>query len=164
MALQFFTIPTRDPGPAQAELNALLSSKRVIVVERRFVEQGENSFWTVCVDYLASSSASAAPGVKAALTAARRDKPDYKETLSATDFALYLTLRELRKGIAEQDGTPLYAIFTNDQLAEMATRRCQSALDLSTIPGVGEARLAKYGERFLASIGTRDAETNGAPF
>ncbi len=45
MAYRFFTIAIRAPEAAQAELNGFLRSHRVLVVERRWVDQGENSLW-----------------------------------------------------------------------------------------------------------------------
>ena len=52
MAFKFFTIPVRDDGSAEAELNAFLRGHRVLAVKRRWVDQGSNSFWSLCVDYL----------------------------------------------------------------------------------------------------------------
>jgi hypothetical protein len=51
MAYRFFTIAIRAPEAAQAELNGFLRSHRVLVVERRWVDQGENSLWAFCVDF-----------------------------------------------------------------------------------------------------------------
>ena len=55
MAFQFFTIPIRDAASAAADMNAFLQSHRVLTVERRWVEQGSNSFWSFCVDYVEDS-------------------------------------------------------------------------------------------------------------
>jgi len=44
---------------------------------------------------------------------------------------------------------PSYAVFTNEQLAEMVQRRVASAAALREISGVGEARIEKYGAAFL---------------
>ncbi len=52
MALEFFIIPVRDDGAAEAELNAFLYSHRVLAVERRWVDQGRDSLWSFCVDDL----------------------------------------------------------------------------------------------------------------
>ena len=56
MAYRFFTIAIRAPEAAQAELNGFLRNHRVLVVGRRWVDQGENSLWAFCVDYLESSA------------------------------------------------------------------------------------------------------------
>ena len=45
-----------------------------------------------------------------------------------------------------------YLVFTNAQLAEMATSRADSLAALGRIDGVGEARIKKYGQRMLAVL------------
>ena len=62
---------------------------------------------------------------------------------------MFARLRALRKERADAEGVPAYALFTNDQLAEMVQRRVTSDAALRAIPGVGEARVEKYGEPFL---------------
>jgi hypothetical protein len=52
MAYRVFTLPVHDPGAAETELNGFLASHRVLSVDRRFVEEGERSFWTFCVDFV----------------------------------------------------------------------------------------------------------------
>jgi hypothetical protein len=44
MAYRVFTLPVRDPGAAETELNGFLASHRVLSVDQRFVEDGERSF------------------------------------------------------------------------------------------------------------------------
>ena len=74
---------------------------------------------------------------------------DYKEILSADDFAVFAKLRELRKEIAQREAVPVYTVFTNEQLAQMVENRCRSKTDLEKITGVGDARIEKYGQGFL---------------
>ena len=54
---------------------------------------------------------------------ARRGKVDFKEVLSDPEFAVFARLRALRKERADAEGVPAYALFTNEQLAEMVQRR-----------------------------------------
>jgi hypothetical protein len=56
----------------------------------------------------------------------KRAKVDYRELLSAGDFVLFAKLRILRKGMAEREAVPAYALFTNEQLAE--PKACQFPL------------------------------------
>ena len=136
MAYRVFTLPVHDPGAAETELNGFLASHRVLSIDRRFVEEGERSFWTFCVDFVdarrGSSSASAAGGTW------KRDRTDYREVLNAEDFAVFAKLRELRKAIAQVQGLPVYTIFTNEQLAQLvqarATHRMSSILFRSARP------------------------------
>jgi hypothetical protein len=45
MPFQFFTVPVRDDGNAADELNSFLHSHRILAIDRRWVDQGNDSFW-----------------------------------------------------------------------------------------------------------------------
>ena len=47
---------------------------------------------------------------------------------------------------------PPYVIFHDKTLAEMAARRPRSLAELAGTLGVGQAKLARYGEAFLEVI------------
>ena len=147
MAYRFFTIPIRSAEAAQAELNGFLRGHRVLSVERRWVDQGESSFWAFCVDYLESSGAPAPPSKDR--DGPPRNKVDYRERLSPVDFAVFARLRDLRKEIAQTEAVPVYTVFTNEQLAQMVQTRATTKAALETIAGVGDARIEKYGPRVL---------------
>ena len=72
--------------------------------------------------------------------------------LSDADFAVFAKLREARKTLAEAEGVPAYAVFTNEQLAAMVQQGARSTGGLRAIDGIGEARATKYGEPFLAVL------------
>lgn len=142
MKLHFFAIPALDVATSEAQLNAFLAGHRVAAVEKHFVANGNAGFWSVCVTSVEGAKPAPAPG--------RREKsPDYREILSEADFALYARLRTRRKELAERDGVPVYAVFTNEQLAEMVTSRAVTLESIGRIAGVGEARLGKYGAAVL---------------
>ena len=79
-------------------------------------------------------------------------KIDYKQVLDPETFAVFSKLREVRKALAEKESLPAYAVFTNEQLAEIAKARCATAGALEKIDGVGPARVAKYGAAILAAM------------
>jgi ATP-dependent DNA helicase RecQ len=62
-------------------------------------------------------------------------------------------LRRLRADLAREEGRAPYGIFPNAALAELAARRPRSVADLAEIPGLGEARVRKYGPRILEALG-----------
>jgi len=143
MRYRFFTIPVADPGPAQDEMDAFLASHRILSVEKEFVADGRHSLWCLCVAYLDSGQAPAQ---------VRKGSIDYREVLSRPDFEAYARLRGLRKELAERDGTPAYAVFNNEQLAEMVRRRVSSKAELAAIEGVGKARVERYGDPFIEAL------------
>lgn len=143
MRFRFFSVPVHDPDPAADELNRFLAGHRILAVEKHFVADGANSAWAICVGF--DDPGAALPRA----AQARRGKVDFKDVLSEAEFAVFARLRALRKERAEAEGVPAYALFTNEQLAEMVQRRVTSAGALRDIPGVGEARAEKYGPGFL---------------
>ena len=52
MQLKLFVLPIKNLGAAEAEMNAFLRGHRVLAVKKEFVADGENSFWSFCVEYL----------------------------------------------------------------------------------------------------------------
>jgi ATP-dependent DNA helicase RecQ len=78
------------------------------------------------------------------------------ETVPAADRALFEKLRAKRLELARAENVPPYVIFHDKTLAEMAARSPQSIAELATISGVGQAKLARYGQAFLAVINEHD--------
>jgi superfamily II DNA helicase RecQ len=140
MPYKIFRIPARGCEASEKELNRFLASHSILKVEREFAGQGENSFWCFCVDYLER----AATGERD-----RRSQIDYRETLKADEFTLFDELRDLRKQLAKEESAPVYAIFTNEQLAQIVRQRAVSLVALKKISGLGDARIEKYGARVV---------------
>jgi ATP-dependent DNA helicase RecQ len=65
---------------------------------------------------------------------------------------LFDTLRKLRKRLADKLGLPPYVIFHDATLREMANQRPATLDEFSRIRGIGEAKLARYGEHFIEAI------------
>ena len=66
--------------------------------------------------------------------------------------ALFEALRALRKRLADEHGLPPYVVFHDSTLREMAERRPLTLSQFAELPGVGNAKLARYGEPFIAVI------------
>ena len=73
-------------------------------------------------------------------------------TLSPEDEELFQRLRELRKELADRQRVPAYIVFSDKVLLEMAIRRPVDDQALLDVPGVGPAKLAKYGVAFLEAV------------
>jgi ATP-dependent DNA helicase RecQ len=65
------------------------------------------------------------------------------------DEALFQALRSLRKTLADGESVPAYIVFSDKVLREMVARRPGSPRELLEVPGVGPAKLERYGEAFL---------------
>jgi len=161
MALRFFTIPVNDAAPFEQELNGFLARHRVVSIDRRLIDQGVNSFWAICIDYLSHGTGETRDSLNLS-----RSRVDYKAILPAEEFAVFSQLRSLRKELAQTEAVPVYTLFTNEQLAQMVQRRCRSRSDLAQIEGIGDSKIDKYAERFLSlllALGPRQDASSGEP-
>jgi ATP-dependent DNA helicase RecQ len=72
---------------------------------------------------------------------------------------LWQALRNRRQQLADEQGVPAYMIFHDATLAEMVENRPQTLAQLSNISGIGERKLADYGEAFSEVLNEyRDVE------
>ena len=83
---------------------------------------------------------------------AKSTRVDPKELLSDEQWPLFETLRQWRRERGKQEGIPLYLVFKNQELIELIQKRPASMAQLQTIPGIGKAKAAKYGEEILPLI------------
>jgi ATP-dependent DNA helicase RecQ len=72
--------------------------------------------------------------------------------LGREDSALFEQLRALRKQLADEQGLPPYVIFHDATLRQMAQERPATLHDFARIRGIGEAKLSRYGARFIEAI------------
>jgi ATP-dependent DNA helicase RecQ len=68
------------------------------------------------------------------------------------DRLLFDRLKELRRRLAQDQGVPSYVIFNDKTLRELARVRPSSPAMLLRINGVGQKKLADYGDAFLEAI------------
>jgi DNA helicase-2/ATP-dependent DNA helicase PcrA len=66
--------------------------------------------------------------------------------------AAFEALRAWRLRRARSDDVPAFHVFHNTTLAEIAGRRPRSLAELAAVPGVGPAKLQRYGEEVLAAL------------
>ncbi|MGV9325632.1 DNA helicase RecQ [Streptosporangium sandarakinum] len=91
--------------------------------------------------------ARAARAAKPAKSAkARSAVPD---ELPEEALPVFERLRAWRAATAKEQGVPAYVVFHDATLREIATRSPSSLPELGEVSGVGENKLAKYGERIL---------------
>ncbi|MEH1099796.1 DNA helicase RecQ [Micromonospora sp. CPCC 205561] len=72
--------------------------------------------------------------------------------LSPAAAGVFERLRAWRAATAKEQGVPAYVIFHDATLRQIATDAPTSLAELSRVGGVGENKLAKYGEQILAVL------------
>jgi DNA helicase-2/ATP-dependent DNA helicase PcrA len=85
-------------------------------------------------------------GVEAAPVAARKARAE------EPDDPTYVALKEWRLKRSKADEIPAYVVFHNSTLAEIAERRPQTIAELASVPGVGPAKLERYGRELLEAL------------
>jgi ATP-dependent DNA helicase RecQ len=68
------------------------------------------------------------------------------------DLDLWEALRTCRQTVASEHNVPAYVIFHDKTLHEMLAYRPQTAAEMLGISGVGQAKLDRYGDRFLSVL------------
>jgi ATP-dependent DNA helicase RecQ len=86
--------------------------------------------------------------VRTRTRAARAEQP----ALPAEAAPVFERLRAWRGVTAKEQGVPAYVIFHDATLREIAARRPATLADLGTVNGVGETKLARYGEQVLEAL------------
>ncbi|MEU8128741.1 DNA helicase RecQ [Micromonospora sp. NPDC049049] len=74
--------------------------------------------------------------------------------LTPAAASLFERLRAWRATTAKEQGVPAYVIFHDATLRQIASDAPTTLGDLSKVSGVGENKLAKYGEQILAVLAT----------
>jgi superfamily II DNA helicase RecQ len=148
-----FNIPIGMNQSDTRELNLFIQQNRVIQISKELVRTGDTALWSFLLEYL--------PGQQSGTTGNRdAAKPfiDYRDILSSEDFALFIKLKEIRAALSETSGQPVYAVCTNEQLAEIAKRKPATMTALQEIRGIGEAKAKAYGQTILDGIKTSSTQ------
>jgi ATP-dependent DNA helicase RecQ len=82
----------------------------------------------------------------------RVDRAHASLDIAPHEAPLWDSLRGLRARLAREQGVPAYVIFHDATLLAMLRERPQTLTALGAISGVGERKLARYGEAFLAAL------------
>jgi ATP-dependent DNA helicase RecQ len=72
--------------------------------------------------------------------------------MPASAQGLFDDLRAERARIAREQGVPPYLVFHDSTLRAMAASRPQTLEEMGEVAGVGQAKLARYGEMFLKVV------------
>ena len=73
----------------------------------------------------------------------RKSKP------SSVSDPLFEPLRSLRRRLAEEEGKPSFLIFSDATLHDMIRVRPKTLEQMLTVSGIGQHKLAQYGQFFL---------------
>ncbi len=142
MQIKLYSIPIVGGERLNEDMNVFLRSKKVLQVENHIVSNAQGSYWAFCIKYIEDLTA----------TEAAKVKIDYREILDDATFKVFSRLREIRKKIATEEGIPAYAVFTDEELSNIAKLEEITSAKMLTIKGIGEKKVEKYAQRFIAAL------------
>ena len=122
------------------DMNIFLRSKKVLEVSEHVVSSERGAHWCFCIKYLDEA------------TGNDRQKIDYRDVLDTATFQRFSRMREIRKMLAQEDGVPPFAIFSDAELAEVAKVEPLTLAAMRGIKGIGEKKMEKYGARFTETL------------
>ncbi len=124
-------------GLLEADIEAYGGLKLTEVA--RPILRGEQSVWL---------RRDADPAQRKAHRAERKAK-SCEPFAGANDDPLWLALKAKRLALAREQSVPPYVIFHDSTLLDMFSRRPATLDEMSQVSGVGQAKLARYGNDFL---------------
>jgi ATP-dependent DNA helicase RecQ len=77
---------------------------------------------------------------------------DRQPFAGANHDPIWLALKAKRMELARQQGVPPYVIFHDSTLLDMLRRRPATLGEMAKVSGIGQAKLARYGEAFLGVL------------
>jgi ATP-dependent DNA helicase RecQ len=124
------------------------------LVHQRLVDQSQDGYSVLSLNESSWQVLRNERTVTVAKTAKTgRARPPRPEAAATADGdALFERLRALRKQLADRHGLPPYVVFHDATLREMVARRPQTLGQFAGIRGVGEGKLARYGQEFIAAL------------
>ena len=94
----------------------------------------------------------AIPPVSLTKETTKQKKERTQRTSSTSYHPLFETLRTLRRALAEEEGKPPFMIFSDATLHDMVRIKPKNKEELLNVSGVGQHKLAHYGDAFLDAL------------
>lgn len=154
--VKHFVVPAAGDDAAEEALNRFLRGHQVLDVREEFVPDGANSLWCIAVRYAEGREGSGRR------TGSGRSSIDYKDVLEPEAFARFVELRKRRKAIADAEGLPAFAVFTDKELAAIAELKDPKPEDLKSVKGIAGKRAERFGSRILGETVEEQDEASGS--
>jgi superfamily II DNA helicase RecQ len=145
LQIKIYTIPLLGGDWAVEEMNTFLRGQKILQVESQQVNDGSNSYWSFCIRYL-SDYVGRMPSSPFGHSGQKIDHQAKLDPKSAARFGQY---RTIRRDLSKKEGIPAYAIFTDEQLGQLAQIEDLTLSQMKAIKGIGEKTIEKFGNYFL---------------
>jgi hypothetical protein len=151
LLIKVFTLKFSEStdGFQDEPVRAFMLDKEITSVREHFFIRNNVPYLVIVISYTPGSAQEPTVVYKSKHSNAKKD---YRAMLTDASTPFFNMLREWRRERAMKDGVPPYVIFTNSQIAEIASICPENLNQLSTIEGVGKAKLEKYGKDVLGVL------------
>lgn len=134
---------TGTDAEALDELNRFLRHNKVMEISKEFALISEQPTWCFCIRYIHDSHNNGKNSFV---------KTDYKTVLDHISFEKFSKLREMRKTSATEEAIPAFAVFTDDELAQISRLSDISQSALQSIPGISQKKASKYIDKIISTL------------
>ena len=124
-------------------LQAFIADKEVIEFSEHFFVHEKTPYLTLLLSYRLLNHDQGGKSKR---------RQDPRKELDDREKQAYDALRAWRAARARQEGIPPYMIANNKQLAGMIKRGAATKVSLAGVEGIGEAKIARYGDEILQTI------------
>jgi len=146
MQIKIFSIPIPGGEELVEEMNRFLRSKKILQTENQLVSDANGTFWCFCIKYLDETPQN------------KSRKVDYREVLDPESFQRFTNLRTIRKQLAQDEGIPAYAVFTDEEMARLAQQEELTPAAMRSVKGIGAKKIEKYGHHFFTNKANEKSE------
>jgi len=155
MLIKIFTLKFSEEieGFDYEEVKNFMAGNEIIEMRENFFIKNYLPYWSIMFFY--NSGFSKERSEKILNKFEKKEQDDYRKyLLTEQSKLLYKILKSWRYNQAKQDGVPPYILFTNIQLAKVASMMPKQINQFSTIDGIGSIKTEKYGKQVLEIIST----------
>lgn len=149
MQIKIISVPVVGGEAINEELNAFLRGNKILQVDQQLADRPGGACWTFCIRYVEK---------RAWQSDKPKERKDYKKALSKEAFDRFARYRAIRKEVAERDGVPAFAVFTDKELAGLAELEELTPAGMKTVKGIGDKKVEKYAERFIKAMKDEESE------
>jgi hypothetical protein len=146
LTFRIFNIPLTDNDKELSEFNNFV---RDVDIKRMSAQVVDNRYWSILIGYKRLE-------VEEKEIKHNKFACESLSELSAEDIGLFEKLKRWRHEKAQRLGVPEYLILQNKTLMTIAKLRPGTTEELMNVHGIGERKIADYGEEIIKMI----ADTN----
>lgn len=153
MNLKLFNtrLSTESALADQQAINSFMDAVTVKKTATQFVP-GNPDFWSILVFYENPKPNGTKVKEEKVVKEAEKQPVISEEDLNETERTIYAALRLWRKDRANEINLPEFMVFKNATLLDIAKEKPQDLLALSKIKGLGDQKIAKYGDDIVAIL------------